>query len=105
MTTSSAGDVRDFFDRQNKAEQYQAMKAVTSQIDRKAASLLNTSARGDVLSIGGVWEFFRWTEHMSTLTVLDLSAAMLSTHCPAGAARSRATSTPPSSSPVRSTRS
>jgi hypothetical protein len=80
-------DVAEFFDRPNGTSDYQSLKAMTRQLDQEAAGLLNATARGDVLSVGGVWDFFVWTEQIRALTVLDLSMEMLNSYCPAGATR------------------
>jgi len=71
------GDVAQFFDEQQKSSAYRELKTLTRAIDRAAADIMNREARGRVLSIGGVWEFFDKGPGLSELTVLDLSAEML----------------------------
>lgn len=77
--------VRDFFDRQQTDNQYESLKYMTRELDLEAARQLNLSVRGDVLSVGGIWDFFDWKDQLRSLTVLDLSAEMLSVYCPANA--------------------
>jgi SAM-dependent methyltransferase len=48
----------------------------------EAARLLNAGVRGDALTIGGIWDFFTWGDHLTSLTVLDLSPEMLKVYCP-----------------------
>lgn len=81
----SARLVGQFFDRQQSSNQYQSLKKMTSRLDMAAASALNQKVAGDVLSIGGVWDFFEWREQIKSLTVMDLSEEMLSAYCPEGA--------------------
>jgi SAM-dependent methyltransferase len=75
-------DVREFFDRQQTDNQYESLKYMTRQLDLEAALRLNSSVKGDVLSVGGIWDFFSWEDPLRSLTVLDLSAEMLRAYCP-----------------------
>ena len=77
MADAPADDVREFFDRQQLDNQYESLKAMTRELDVDAARILNERAVGDVLSIGGIWDFFEWPEAMTSLTVMDLSPEML----------------------------
>ena len=86
MTQDTTEDsVREFFDRQQTDNQYESLKHMTRQLDTEAALQLNSSVKGDVLSVGGIWDFFSWGDQLSSLTVIDLSAEMLSAYCPADA--------------------
>ena len=85
MADAPADDVREFFDRQQLDNQYESLKAMTRELDVDAARILNERAVGDVLSIGGIWDFFEWPEAMTSLTVMDLSPEMLKAYCPDGA--------------------
>ena len=80
-----ADGVRTFFDRQQETHQYESLKAMTLELDEEAARVLNSAARGDVLSVGGIWDFFSWEDQLQSLTVLDLSSEMLKSYCPADA--------------------
>lgn len=77
--------VREFFDKQQTDSQYESLKYMTRQLDREAALQLNSSVKGDVLSVGGIWDFFSWGDQLKSLTVLDLSAEMLGAYCPTNA--------------------
>jgi hypothetical protein len=78
-------DLRQFFDRQHESRQYESLKSMTSALDEEAAGHLNSLVGGDTLTVGGIWDHFDWPDGLSTLTVLDLSEAMLKTYCPPGA--------------------
>jgi SAM-dependent methyltransferase len=78
-------DVREFFDRQQQTSQYESLKSMTKELDQEAARLLNAGVKGDALSIGGIWDFFVWSDELKSLTVLDLSPEMLKGYCPEGA--------------------
>jgi hypothetical protein len=78
--------VVDFFDGLQKDAQYDALKERTRPIDREVARLLNAEVRGDVLSLGGVWDFYAPVD-VRSLTVLDVSAQMLEAYAPEGATR------------------
>jgi SAM-dependent methyltransferase len=80
-------DVRDFFDRQQLDNTYSSLKSMTRELDLQAAQMLNSSVHGDVLSVGGVWDFFERSDSVTSLTVMDLSDAMLGTYAPEGATR------------------
>ena len=60
---------------------------MTRELDVAAARIVNEQAAGDVLSVGGVWDWFEWTPALGSLTVLDLSARMLDAYCPHGGVR------------------
>lgn len=75
-------EIRQFFDRQQQTNQYESLKSMTRELDVEAARKLNSLARGDALSIGGIWDFFDWGDHLLSLTVLDLSPEMLKEYCP-----------------------
>lgn len=87
MVQNQSEFVREFFDRQHEDDRYASLKGKTMALDAAAAECLVTFVRGDVLCVGGVWDFFRWTQRMRSVTVLDLSLAMLSSYCPEGATR------------------
>ena len=80
-------DVRDFFDRQQLENTYSSLKSMTRPLDVEAARMLNSSVGGDVLSVGGVWDFFERSDSVTSLTVMDLSDAMLDIYAPEGATR------------------
>ncbi len=82
---SDSEDLREFFDRQHATNQYESLKSMTQALDQEAARHLNTLICGDTLSVGGVWDFFSWSDRLTSLTVLDLSAEMLRSYCPDGA--------------------
>ena len=77
----------EFFDRQSETNEYASLKAMTRELDVAAARIVNEQAAGDVLSVGGVWDWFEWTPALGSLTVLDLSARMLDAYCPSGGVR------------------
>lgn len=77
--------LREFFDGQQNNDQYASLKAMTHELDAEAATILNAQIAGDVLSIGGVWDFYESNDSVTELTVLDLSEEMLRVYCPAGA--------------------
>jgi Methyltransferase domain len=79
---SSSDQVREFFDRQHETNQYASLKRITRGLDLEAARHLQSHSTGDVLSIGGVWDFFSWSDDLNSLTVLDVSAEMLKVYCP-----------------------
>jgi hypothetical protein len=79
------GLLREFFDRQQQSSQYESLKSMTKELDQEAARLLNAGVKGDALSIGGIWDFFVWSDELKSLTVLDLSPEMLKDYCPKGA--------------------
>jgi hypothetical protein len=79
---SSSEDVREFFDRQHETDEYASRKRMTRALDEEAARYMDSHVSGAVLSIGGVWDFFSWTDHLDSLTVLDLSPGMLEAYCP-----------------------
>jgi 2-oxoglutarate-Fe(II)-dependent oxygenase superfamily protein/methyltransferase family protein len=78
----SSDDLRAFFDRQQVENKYESLKAMTRELDVEAGLQLNTMVNGDVLSVGGVWDFFSWSDRLKSLTVLDLSNEMLKEYCP-----------------------
>ena len=80
-------DVRDFFDRQQLENTYSSLKSMTREIDVQAARMLNSSVHGNVLSVGGIWDFFERSDSVTSLTVMDLSEAMLDVYAPKGATR------------------
>lgn len=82
---STSDDVRRFFDQQQLNDDYESLKQMTRGLDVEAARLLNSSVRGDTLSVGGIWDFFSWDDQMNSLTVLDLSPEMLKVYCPENA--------------------
>jgi hypothetical protein len=82
---SSSNDVREFFDRQHETNEYASYKTMTRGLDVEAARHLGSRVRGAVLSIGGIWDFFSWTDRLDSLTVLDLSPEMLKAYCPENA--------------------
>jgi hypothetical protein len=79
--------VRQFFDGQGEAKSYASLKHMTKALDVAAAEVLHDWIGGDVLAVGGVWDYFDWRPSISTLTVLDLSMEMLNDYCPDGATR------------------
>jgi ubiquinone/menaquinone biosynthesis C-methylase UbiE len=81
----SSDHVREFFDRQHETNHYASLKRMTRGLDIEAARHLNSNVRGAVLSVGGVWDFFSWSDHLDSLTVLDLSPEMLKAYCPKNA--------------------
>lgn len=83
--TDAGADVAEFFARQQQDGHYKSLKAMTAEVDRTAAGVLNERSRGDVLSVGGVWDYFQPGQAIESLTVLDLSAEMLEAYCPDGA--------------------
>jgi ubiquinone/menaquinone biosynthesis C-methylase UbiE len=72
------------------AERYQTLKSMTAALDRVAAARLNGMVRGDVLSVGGVWDYFVRSPAVTSLTVLDMSHEMLEAYCPVDAVAVRA---------------
>jgi hypothetical protein len=82
---SSSGNVGEFFDRQHETDHYASVKQMTRGLDVEAARHLDSHVRGAVLSIGGVWDFFSWTDRLDSLTVLDVSPEMLKAYCPENA--------------------
>jgi hypothetical protein len=81
----ASDEVREFFDHQHRDHHYESLKYMTRELDMDAARILNATVTGDALSIGGIWDFFTWSENLSSLTVLDLSSEMLKTYCPENA--------------------
>lgn len=79
----------DFFDEQQQSAKYDVLKARTELIDRRAAQMLNAGARGDVLSIGGVWDYFEKGPDLGSLTVVDMSEKMLDAYAPPGSKKIR----------------
>jgi SAM-dependent methyltransferase len=77
--------ISEFFDRQQESNQYASLKNQTQLLDLDAAEHLNRDVTGKVLTIGGMWDHFEWRDHLESLTVLDLSKAMLDVYCPEGA--------------------
>ena len=73
---STEDEIVDFFKDQS-GEKYSSLKKQIELHEREIAGLLNQKAIGDVLSIGGVWEFFEWNSQLKSLTILDLSKEML----------------------------
>ena len=84
-TSRSEHGLREFFDRQQVTNQYESLKQMTRQLDLVAAHYLNAEVCGDALTVGGIWDFFAWGDHLRSLTVLDLSPQMLAVYCPARA--------------------
>ena len=80
-------EVGEFFDQQIETNDYSSLKAMTRELDVAAARILKEQVAGDVLSVGGVWDWFEWTPEIDSLTVLDLSPRVLDDYCPPGAAR------------------
>jgi len=88
MKKSEAQDqelLTEFFDKQQSTNQYESLKRMTQALDRAAAEYLNREVHGDVLTVGGVWDHFEWRPHLTSLSVLDMSAEMLRAYCPEGA--------------------
>jgi Methyltransferase domain len=85
VTNPAGDDVRDFFDRQQAENEYESLKQMTQELDIEAGHSLNALARGDTLSVGGIWDFFSWGDRLESLTVLDLSSEMLKVYCPENA--------------------
>jgi hypothetical protein len=77
--------VREFFDHQQADHRYESLKDMTRELDLEAARLLNSTVTGDTLSVGGIWDFFSWSDQLGSLTVLDLSPEMLKMYCPENA--------------------
>lgn len=75
----------DFFDDQQESAKYDALKARTRLIDRRVAEILNDGVTGNVLSVGGVWDYFERRPQLDALTVVDMSEKMLDAYAPAGA--------------------
>jgi Methyltransferase domain len=86
-TSWGTNPVGEFFDEQLDTDGYSALKARTRELDAAAARLVGRTVDGDVLSIGGVWDWFEWGPAIRSLTVLDISARMLDSYCPPGATR------------------
>jgi hypothetical protein len=82
---SASDQVREFFDRQQVDNQYESLKQMTRELDIDAAHRLNATIRGDVLTVGGIWDFFSWGDALRSLTVLDISPEMLKAYCPKNA--------------------
>jgi len=78
----ASDEVREFFDHQQSDHQYESLKSMTRELDVEAARHLNSTVTGDTLSVGGIWDFFSWSDRLGSLTVLDLSPEMLKTYCP-----------------------
>ena len=78
-------EVRDFFEKQQINDQYDSLKAMTRDLDLAAASMLNSAMKGDILSIGGIWDHYESNTATKSLTVVDLSPLMLNAYCPEGA--------------------
>jgi SAM-dependent methyltransferase len=72
----------DFFEQQQSTNQYESLKRMTQQLDREAAVILNREARGSLLCIGGIWDFFERGAQIEKMTCLDLSSHMLKDYCP-----------------------
>lgn len=72
----------NFFKQQQANNQYESLKRMTQQLDREAALILNREARGSLLCIGGIWDFFERTDSIEKMTCLDLSPQMLEDYCP-----------------------
>jgi SAM-dependent methyltransferase len=85
VQNSDADQIREFFDKQQATHQYGSLKNMTRVLDEEAARILNEEVAGDALSIGGIWDFFEWTDRLKTLTVLDLSPEMLKVYKPENA--------------------
>jgi hypothetical protein len=81
----SSDHLRAFFDSQQVDNEYESLKAMTRELDVEAGRQLNAIVHGDVLSVGGVWDFFSWADRLKSLTVLDLSHEMLKQYCPQNA--------------------
>lgn len=87
MAENQTDLLRGFFDRQQETNEYSELKAATEKLDAAAAERVNGAVDGDVLSVGGVWDFFDWGRAVDSVTVLDLSMEMLNSYCPSGAKR------------------
>lgn len=86
MTASdSDSKVASFFDVQASDDRYRSLKALTEAVDHHAADLLNAEMKGDVLTIGGVWDYYEPRSAISSMTVVDVSESMLATYTPEGA--------------------
>ena len=79
---TDSGALGDFFDRQQETGQYESLKKMTHLLDLDAAAYMNREVSGDVLTVGGTWDHFEWREHITSLSVLDLSGEMLKVYCP-----------------------
>jgi len=78
---STEDEIVDFFKDQSGVK-YSSLKKQIELHEREIAGLLKQKAIGDVLSIGGVWEFFEWNSQLKSLTILDLSKEMLEDYAP-----------------------
>jgi hypothetical protein len=85
MHDHASDHLREFFDRQQVDNEYESLKRMTRELDVEAGRRLNAMVRGDSLSVGGVWDFFSWSDQLRSLTVLDLSHEMLKAYCPENA--------------------
>ena len=50
---------KKFFARQQKSGRYSEIKKLTSLQDAKVAKFLNSHVSGNILVVGGVWEFYQ----------------------------------------------
>jgi hypothetical protein len=78
----------EFFDDQQSTSKYDRLKARTKFIDQAAGAFLNDNIRGNVLCVGGVWDFFTWRRPaVESMTVVDLSQKMLDAYSPEGSTK------------------
>lgn len=85
MSNLEQDKLSKFFDRTQTIQKYEFIKKITSTIDLFAADYLNAEVRGNVLVVGGVWDYFKWGSNINAITVLDMSEKMLKIYCPEGA--------------------
>ncbi len=76
--------VAEFFEDPTLQKKMRMMKDLVQHMDREIAEILNSQVGGDVLMVGGCWEYFEWRRHLKTLTVLDISESMMKSYAPAG---------------------
>ena len=76
---------KQFFARQQKSGSYSEIKKLTRLQDANVANFLNSHVSGDMLVVGGVWEFYQCPPSVNAVTVLDLSPEMLDKYAPAEA--------------------
>lgn len=85
MLNPEQGKVSEFFDSEHTRKNYESIKKITSTIDLSTADYLNAEACGNVLVVGGIWDYFKWGPNIKAVTVLDMSEKMLKAYCPEGA--------------------
>ena len=78
-------DDRAFFDQQTADNRYSQTKEQCRGQDEAGSHILNAEVSGDVLVVGGVWDWFEWKPALKTLTILDVSSGMLQAYSPPGA--------------------